>query len=199
MAAKDSLQQDCALSVGGYLSRAVTCMYNEWRMSPIPDTPLPHMLTFTSPLGTIMSGSCKFPAPQTHLGKQPLQSTANFQIHMPAMEYNLARYPIKLPAQCLYLMTMPRFVQRPQRKRPPYIICQYANAKSTALAPNSPQGILSIPKPIFSSLIRFSLHSPRWLHHSTTSCADSSRLVATPCTSHMPPPHQTACLDTAGR
>ena len=140
MAAKNSLRQPCALSVGGYLSRTVTCMNNQWRMSPIPDTPLPHMLTFTSPLGTIMSGSCKFPTPQTHPGKQPLQTAGNLQIHIPAMQYNLARCSIQLPAQGMYLMTTPRFIQRPQHKHSPYIVGQYTNAKKYRISSKLPTG-----------------------------------------------------------
>ena len=46
-------------------------------------------------------------------GQTTFANMTNFQIHMSAMKYNLTRCPIKLPAKGLYLMTMPRFIQRP--------------------------------------------------------------------------------------
>ena len=50
--------------------------------------------------------------------------------------------------------------------------------KNIALAALCPHGIRSMPKPILSSLIRFSLHSPRWWYQSITISAASGRFEA---------------------
>ena len=67
-----------------------------------------------------------------------------------------------------------RVFKRNNRKR---LYATMQILKKMALASHCPQGILSIPKPIFSSFIRFSLWSPCWLCHVTTSSADSILLV----------------------
>src|ERR1035437_5477891 len=46
-------------------------------------------------------------------------------------------------------------------------------AKKTALASNEPQGMYSMPKPTFKSLMRFSLASPRCEYHSIVAAASS--------------------------
>jgi len=122
MAAKKSSPQACTPGWAGYLGCAVSYMHNKWHSSPNAYIPPPLKVPLASSLETITLRSCKFPTPQTHPGKQPLQTAGNLQIYIPAMEYNLARCSIQLPAQGMYLMTTPRFIQRPQHKHSQYRI-----------------------------------------------------------------------------
>jgi hypothetical protein len=54
--------------------------------------------------------------------------------------------------------------------------------KNAALAWDAPHGIYSMPKPIFKSLMRFLLASPRWQYHSIVAAPvpDGIRLVYQP-------------------
>ena len=49
------------------------------------------------------------------------------------MKHNLTRCPVELPAQCLYLMSMPRFIHRKQYEQSPYLSSPGTSSPSSCI------------------------------------------------------------------
>ena len=65
------------------------------------------------------------------------------------------------------------------RRKPMYRLWVKRPGKERRVGGNVPHGIYSMPKPVFKSLMRFSLASPRLLYHCSVSAAVSpTRLLA---------------------
>ena len=96
----------------------------------------------------------------------------------PRVPHQLARQPIQLPPQRGHRRGTIGLGQHPSFQQLGQVVGSTPMAKYIALASNSPHGICSIPRPIFSSLCQFS-HWPRLLCFQITSLAVSCRLVAT--------------------
>ena len=123
-------------------------------------------------------GLCQDKAPGAN-GAEPVEHLGgDLQHPRPGMPDHLAREVKQTPAYGGHFVPPPVRIECGLFEQDEQVVRDEPMRKKAALAENCPQGMRSIPKPIFGSLIPFSETSPRWRYQIGVSAADSTRLLA---------------------
>jgi hypothetical protein len=137
----------------------------------------------TSPGSRRLRNGTSFPhdarATLADRGEHVQHGGADLQENLPAVAHDLARGLKQPPPHGLRLRALPSASKGMRAKAEIQIVGQYPDGEEDRVGLERTQGMYSMPKPTFKSLIRFSLASPRCEYHPIVTAASSfGRLLA---------------------